>query len=62
MPLPHENEPDQGRIVASLAVECHLPVVEMAALHEHNRAALAPTARITWFLHILATRQVLGRR
>ena len=59
MPASREKQPDQGRIVASLAVECHVPVAEMAALYEHERADLALSARITKFLHIFATRNVL---
>lgn len=59
MPAPHEKQPDQKRIVASLAVECHMPVGEMAALYEHERAELALGAHITKFLHIFATRNVL---
>lgn len=59
MPAPREKLPDQGRIVASLAVECHIPVAEMAALYEHERANLAFGAHITKFLHIFATRNVL---
>jgi hypothetical protein len=55
----HEKQPDQGRIVASLAVECHMPVGEMAALYEHERAELAVGAHLTKFLHIFATRNVL---
>jgi Protein of unknown function (DUF3562) len=59
MPVPHERQPDQGRIVASLAVECRMAVGEMAALYEHERAELAMGARITKFLHIFAIRNVL---
>jgi hypothetical protein len=59
MPEPHEKQPDQKRIVASLADECHMPVGDMAALNEHERAELALDARITKFLHIFATRNVL---
>jgi len=54
-----ENQPDQARIVASLAAECQVPVGEMAALYEHERAELALGAHITKFLHIFATRNVL---
>ncbi len=59
MPATHERQPDQGRIVASLAVECHMPIGEMAALYEHERAELALGAQVTKFLHIFATRNVL---
>jgi len=59
MSASNEKQPDQGRIVASLAVECHMPVGEMAALYEHERAELAVGAHLTRFLHIFATRNVL---
>ena len=59
MPAPQDQQPDQSRIVASLSVECDMPVGEMAALYEHERAELAQGARITKFLHIFATRKVL---
>ena len=59
MPARHEKQPNQGRIVASLAAEYHLPVSEMAALYEHERAELAVGAHLTKFLHIFATRNVL---
>lgn len=55
----NEKQPDQQRIVAALASECHLPVGEMASLYEHERAELAAGARITKYLHIFATRNVL---
>jgi hypothetical protein len=59
MPATKEKQPDQMRIVASLAKECHLPISEMAALYEHERAELASGAHITKYLHIFATRKVL---
>ena len=59
MPVPHDKQPDQIRIIASLAAECHLPIGEMATLYEHERAALAQGAHNTKFLHIFATRRVL---
>ena len=59
MPGIIEKEPDQSRLVALLAVECHVPLGEMAALCEHARAELASGAHITKFLHIFATRNVL---
>jgi hypothetical protein len=59
MPTTNQKQPDQHRIVASLASECHVPIGEMAALYEHERAELALGARITQFLHIFATRKVL---
>ena len=59
MPAAKEKQPDQKRIVASLAKECHVPVGEMAALYEQKRAELASDAHITKYLHIFATRKVL---
>jgi len=59
MPAAREKQPDQKRIVASLAKECQMPVGEMAALYEHERAELASGAHITKYLHIFATRKVL---
>ena len=59
MPATREKQPDQARIVATLAVECHMPVDEMATLYEHERAVLASGAHVTKFLHIFATRNVL---
>jgi len=59
MPATKEKQPDQQRIVASLAKECHVPIGEMAALYEHERAELASGAHITKYLHIFATRKVL---
>jgi hypothetical protein len=45
MPTTTEKQPDQKRIVAALASECHVPIGEMATLYEHERAALASAAR-----------------
>jgi Protein of unknown function (DUF3562) len=59
MPTTNENQPDQKRIVASLALECRVPIGEMAALYEHERAELALGAHITKYIHIFATRKVL---
>jgi hypothetical protein len=59
MSASNEKQPDQGRIVASLAVECRMPVGEMAALYERERAKLAVGAHLTKFLHIFATRNVV---
>lgn len=59
MPTTNERQPDQKRIVASLASRCHLPIGEMATLYEHERAEIALGARITNYLHIFATRNVL---
>jgi hypothetical protein len=53
------KQPDQTRIVASLAKECHMPIDEMATLYEHERAELALGAHISKYLHIFATRRVL---
>ena len=59
MPATIEKEPDQKRLVALLAADCHIPIGEMATLYEHERAALALGAHITKYLHIFATRNVL---
>ena len=59
MPASIEKEPDQNRLVTLLALECHVPLGEMATLYEHERATLAAGAHITKFLHIFATRNVL---
>jgi len=59
MPAPNQKQPDEARIVASLASECQMPIGEMAALYEHERAELALGAHITNYLHIFATRKVL---
>ena len=59
MPTTNEKQPDQKRIVASLASECHMPIGEMATLYEHERAELALGAHIIKYLHIFATRNVL---
>jgi hypothetical protein len=53
------KQPDQMHIVASLAKECQMPIGELAALYEHERAGLASGAHVTQYLHILATRKVL---
>lgn len=59
MSAPLEKQPDQKRIVATLAAECHVPIDDVATLYEHERAELALGAHITKFLHIFATRNVL---
>ncbi len=59
MPASHEKQVHQGRIVAALALQCHMPVPEMASLYEHERAGLALGAHVTSFLHIFATHNVL---
>jgi hypothetical protein len=59
MPTTNAKQPDQKRIVAALASECHVPIAEMATLCEHERAELALGAHITKYLHTFATRNVL---
>jgi Protein of unknown function (DUF3562) len=59
MPTTKQKQPDQNRIVASLASECRMPIGEMATLYERERAELAVGAHITKYLHIFATRNVL---
>jgi Protein of unknown function (DUF3562) len=59
MPSTNEKQPDQMRIVAALASECRVPIGEMAALYEHQRAELALGAHITKYIHIFAIRKVL---
>ena len=54
-----EKPPDQARIVAQLAREAHAPVDDVAKLYEHERATLAAGARVSKFVHIFATRNVL---
>ena len=56
---PHETQPDQQRIVATLAAQCQVPIDDMATLYEHERAELASAAQITNFIHVFATRNVL---
>lgn len=56
-----DTQPDQTRIVASLASKCHLPIGEMATLYEHERAELALGAHITKYVHIFASRNVMER-
>jgi hypothetical protein len=59
MPTTIEEEPDLNRLVALLASECHVPVVEMATPCERERAELASSVHIAKYLHIFATRNVL---
>lgn len=59
MPL-QDKQPNQQRIVAALATECHMSVAEIGALYEHERAELALGARVTKYLHVFATRRVLA--
>ena len=54
-----DKQPDQNRIVASLAAECHVPIGDMAALYDHERAELAARARVSRYVHIFAIRNVL---
>jgi len=54
----HERQPDQKRIVASLAAESHMPARDVAELYEHERAELAVGAHISKFIHIFAIRNV----
>ena len=58
LPAPLEKPPDQQRIVATLSAESHVPIDDVAALYEHERAGLAVGARVTKFLHIFAIRNV----
>ena len=53
-----EKPPDQHGIIAKLSAESHVPIDDVAALYEHERADLAAGARVTKFLHIFATRNV----
>jgi hypothetical protein len=48
-----QNQPDQTRIVASLASEFHVPIGGMATLNERARAGLAMDAHITEYLRKL---------
>ena len=58
MPDTHEKQPDQQRIVATLAAQCQVPIGDMATLYEHERAELESAAQITKFIHVFATRNV----
>ena len=58
MPKIKEKQPDQSRIVASLASDFHVPVDELATLYEHERAELALGAHVTQYLDIFTTRHV----
>jgi hypothetical protein len=59
MPTKTPKQPDQTRLIASLATECQVPIGEMTQLYEQERASLALGAHITKFLHIFASRNVL---
>lgn len=58
MPVTVERQPDQGRIVESLAEESEQPVADVAKLFEHEHSELALGAHVTKFLHIFAIRNV----
>jgi hypothetical protein len=55
---PSQKQPDQQRIVASLAAESRTQIGFVATLYERERAALASGAHITNFIHIFVTRKV----
>jgi hypothetical protein len=59
MPTKARKPPDQKRIVAALASQCHMTIDEMTTLYERERAQLALGAHIIKFLDIFATRHVL---
>lgn len=52
------EQPDQSRIVALLSEESHVPLHEVAALYERERAALAVGPHVPNFLHVFAIRNV----
>jgi hypothetical protein len=60
VPVLPDKQPDQDRIVASLAAQCHVPVSDVASLYQHERDELASGAKVTRFLHIFAIRNVLA--
>jgi hypothetical protein len=51
--------PDQNRIVAALASQCHMTIDEMTTLYERERAQLALGAHIVKFIDVFATRHIL---
>jgi hypothetical protein len=51
--------PDQKRIVAALALQCHMTIDEMTTLYERERAQLALGAHIVKFLDVFTTRHIL---
>jgi hypothetical protein len=51
--------PDQKRIVAALALQCHMTIDEMTPLYETERAQLALGAHIVKFLDVFTTRHIL---
>jgi hypothetical protein len=53
-----DPQPDPQRIVATLAHEFHVPIHEVAALYERERAELALGAHVAKYLHIFAIRNV----
>ena len=50
---------DQTEIVASLAAKYLLPIGDVAALYEDERAKLALSAHVAAFVDVFATRNVL---
>jgi hypothetical protein len=59
MPTQAGKPPDQKRIVAALALQCHMTIDEMTPLYARERAQLALGAHIIKFLDIFATRHIL---
>ena len=59
MPIKAGNPPDQTRIVATLASQCHTTISEMTLLYERERARLALGAHIIKFLDVFTTRHIL---
>ena len=57
MPMP-DKQPDQKRIVASLAADFQFPIDDVARIYEQQRMALCVGAHNTKFVHIFATRNV----
>jgi hypothetical protein len=55
---PSEKQADLQRAVAALAAEFRVPIGDVAALYEGERAGLVVGATITKFLHIFAIRNV----
>jgi hypothetical protein len=54
----HCEQEDQTRIVAQLSEESAVPLHEVAALYEHERAVLAVGPHVPNFLHVFAMRNV----
>jgi hypothetical protein len=53
------HDQNQKHAVVRLAAQCQVPIDEMAALFEIERAKLAAGAHITKFLDVFATRHIL---